>query len=160
MKILFKTFWYNFKNCTTCIPFAQCTMAHLPAKTKPPLALSMKRSRQLIKSWADLGCLLSGVKQVSSLYCSQTEFFSPWWKPVTIIVTGKCAALGQLKEVMENWAESWSSESNNDFPISLLEQSWNEATLGQDFSMILASDSWHWHQTSQLEYDYLLGCVK
>lgn len=59
-----------------------------------------------------------------------------------IIVTGKCTAFEQLKEEdMENWAERWSSESNNYFLISLLEQSWNEAILGQGFCRSLASGS-------------------
>lgn len=47
------------------------TMAHFLAVPKPPLALSMKQLQQFIKSWVDSGCLLSGVKQISSLYCSQ-----------------------------------------------------------------------------------------
>jgi len=74
-----------------------------------------------------------------------------------ITVTGKGTALEQLvEEDMENWVESWSSESNSNFLIFLLEQSWNETTLGQDISVSLASDSWHWHWTSQLEYACLL----
>lgn len=43
-----------------------------------------------------------------------------------MMVTGKCRALGQLKEGdMENQAESQRSESNFNLLISLLEQNWN-----------------------------------
>lgn len=52
-----------------------CTPAqHLLALPQPPISCAHEA---IVAACIDLGCLLSGIKQVSSLYFSQIEFFSP-----------------------------------------------------------------------------------
>lgn len=46
---------------------------------------------------------------------------------------GSCYDIQHIKEDMEKLAESWSSESNSNFLVSLLEQSWNEAIIRPRF---------------------------